>query len=128
MMTTSRPAPRRPYDRVDPHELDRAWLLLRDASVRFDRIAQEEGWPTPFPPVRYLILTHLEKATAYGQSAGRLAHLLSIGRSTLAYHLEALEHARLVRRGPWTVHDRRKVAVRLTEDGRYAARRLGGGV
>lgn len=44
--------------------------------------------------------------------------------STLAHHLDALENAGLVSRDPWTVHDRGKVAVRLTTLGRYAAPRL----
>lgn len=109
---------------IDWHELDRAWRLLRSAGERFDWIAAEEGWPTPFGPIRYLILARLSEATAYGLSARRLVRALSVSRSTMAYHLDALEGAGLVHRVPWTVYDRRKVAVRLTEAGRYAVRRL----
>jgi DNA-binding MarR family transcriptional regulator len=108
----------------DTLELERAWHVLRTASARFDRIAGQEGWPLPFPPVRVLILARLEKATAYGLSARRLAGQFGVAPSTLAYHLDALESAGLIVRAPWTVHDRRKVAVRLTSAGRYAAQRL----
>jgi DNA-binding MarR family transcriptional regulator len=105
-------------------ELERASRLLRHAAERFDRIAREEGWPAPFSLPRVLILCRLEEATAYGLSARRLAWRLAIAPSTLCYHLDALEAVGLVQRAPWTIHDRRKVAVRLTASGRYAARRL----
>jgi DNA-binding MarR family transcriptional regulator len=106
-------------------ELEHAWLVLRAAARRFDGIAREEGWPTPFAPVRYLILAELLHATPHGFSARRLARSLSMPPSTLAHHLDALEAAGLASRAPWDVHDRRKVAVRLTDEGRYAVRRLG---
>jgi DNA-binding MarR family transcriptional regulator len=105
-------------------ELQRAWSLLRSAGERFDRIAKLEGWPTPFGPVRYLLLAHLAEATGYGLSVRRLRCALSLRPSTLAYHLDALEAAGLVRRAPWTVNDRRKVAVRLTATGHHAFRQL----
>jgi DNA-binding MarR family transcriptional regulator len=114
------------YERIDPHELDSAWRLLRSVAWRLDRIAKQEGWPTPFAPVRYLILVLLERATAYGLSARRLARSLAMNPSTLAHHLDVLERAGLVYRAPWTIYDRRKVAVRLTEAGRHAVRCLTG--
>lgn len=121
-MTAVKPEPHH----IDPHDLGRAWRLLRSAAEGLERIAREEGWPAPFKPVQYLVLTELGEATAYGLSARRLARSLSVRPSTLAYHLDALERAGLVRRAPWTVHDRRKVAVRLTGEGRHALRRLSG--
>ena len=128
----SRGAPSRPSARpgarsregMDPEEVDRAWHLLRSAARRLDRIANEEGWPTPFAPARYLTLVLLDRATGYGLSARRLARSLGVSPSTLAHHLDVLEGAGLVRRAPWTIYDRRKVAVRLTETGRYALRRF----
>ena len=109
-------------ERFDPEEIDGAWHVLRRAGRRLDRIAKEQGWPTPFAPARYLILVLLEQATAYGLSARRLARSLDVSPSTLAHHLDVLEGAGLVHRAPWTIYDRRKVAVRLTEMGRYALR------
>jgi DNA-binding MarR family transcriptional regulator len=46
--------------------------------------------------------------------------------STLARHLDALEGAGFIHRAPWTLYDRRKVAVRLTDTGHYAVRRFTG--
>ena len=109
---------------IDPQELHRAWCMLRVAAERFDVVAKVEGWPTPFSPVRYLLLAHLVESTGYGLSVRRLTRALSVRPSTLAYHLDALENAGLIARSPWTVHDRRKVAVRLTDAGRYALLRL----
>ena len=65
-------------------ELEHAWLVLRAAAERFDMIADEEGWPTPFAPVRYLILAELVHATDHGFSARRIARRLSLPPSTLA--------------------------------------------
>lgn len=112
--------------RIDPEELESAWRLLRTVAWRLDRVAKQEGWPTPFAPARYLILVLLQRATAYGLSPRRLARALGLSPSALAHHLDVLEGAGLVRRAPWTVYDRRKVAVRLTETGRYALRCLTG--
>lgn len=69
----------------------------------------------------------LHGATPYGLSPRRLARALELSPSTLAHHLEVLEGADLVRRVPWTIYDRRKVAVRLTDSGRYAVGRFTGG-
>jgi DNA-binding MarR family transcriptional regulator len=113
-------------ERINAQELDRARRLLVSVSWRLDRIATEEGWPTPFAPVRYLILTLLERASAYGLPARRLAGLLDLSPSTVAHHLDVLEQAGFVHREPWTPYDRRRVAVRLTETGRYAVRRFTG--
>lgn len=66
-------------------------------------------------------------ATPYGLSARRLARSLTLSPSTLAHHVEGLEQAGLVHRAPWTVYDRRKVAVRLTETGRRAVGCFTGG-
>ncbi len=110
---------------IDAHELERAWHALRSAAEHFDLVARAEGWPTPFSPIRYLVLAKVDAATRYGLSARRLGHALGLPPSTLAYHLDALEEAGLVARAPWAVHDRRKVAIRLTDEGRYALRRLG---
>ena len=107
---------------IDPEEVERARRLLRSVAWRLDRIATQEGWPVPFDPARYLILASLERATAYGLSPRRLAHELALSPSTVAHHLHVLERAGLVHRVPWTIHDRRKVAVRLTATGRHAVR------
>lgn len=112
---------------IDPEKLDGAWRLLSSAKRRLDRIAKQEGWPTPFAPVRYLVLVQLASATVYGLSPRQLAHLLGVSPSTLAHHLDGLERAGLVHRVPWTVYDRRKVAVRLTHTGHHAVRRFTGG-
>ena len=109
---------------IDPEKLEDAWRLLVSAARRLDRIAQQEGWPTPFAPARYLVLVRLDGAPSYGLSPGQLARDLGMSPSTLAHHLGSLEHARLVHREPGTLYDRRKVAVRLTDKGRYAVRRL----
>lgn len=113
--------------RIDPEELKSAWLVLRRAGWRLDRIAKQEGWPTPFAPARYLILVLLERSTAYGLSARRLARALAMSHSALAHHLGVLERAGLIHRAPWTLYDRRKVAVRLTNTGHHAVRRFTGG-
>lgn len=118
----SAPPVTRHCEPIDPDDVERAWHLLRSAARRLDRIAEEQGWPTPFAPARYLILLLLERGTAYGLSARRLARSLGVSPSTVAHHLDVLERAGLVRRAPWTIYDRRKVAVRLTETGRYALR------
>lgn len=112
---------------IDPEKLDDAWRLLSSAARRLDRIAKQEGWPTPFAPARYLILVQLAGATAYGLSPRQLAHQIGVSPSTLAHHLEVLERAGLVLRVPWTVYDRRKVAVRLTDMGHHAVRRFTSG-
>ena len=122
------PPPIAPHsDPIDPEAVEGAWRTLRGVAGRLDWIARREGWPVPFGPARYLVLLLLERATTYGLSARRLARSLALSPSTLAHHLDLLEGAGLVLRTPWTVHDRRKVAVRLTEDGRYALRRFTAG-
>lgn len=113
------------HDPIDPDELDRAWRLLRSAADHFELVARAEGWSTALSPLRYLVLAKIDAATSYGLSARRLAHALSVRPSTLAYHLDGLEGTGLVRRAPWTVHDHRKVAIRLTDEGRHALHRLG---
>ena len=110
--------------RIDVDELERSWHLLRHAAERFDHVAREEGWPVPFAPMRVLLLARLDQATSYGLSARRLARLCCVAPSTLAHHLDALESAGLVSRVPWTIGDRRKVAVRLTPTGCHAVRRM----
>lgn len=106
---------------IDLEELASAWRLLRGVALRLDRIAKQHGWPTPFTPSRYLILALLEHATGYGLSPRRLARALALNPSTVAHHLDVLERAGLVQRAPWTIYDRRKVAVRLTATGHHAA-------
>jgi len=106
-------------------EIHRAWILLRAAARQFQHVARVEGWPTPFSPIRFLILAELARATDYGLSVRRLARSMSTAPSSLAHHLDALEKAGFIHRVPWEIHDRRKVAVRLTDEGRYAVRRLG---
>jgi DNA-binding MarR family transcriptional regulator len=114
-------------ERIDPEELASAWGLLRSVALRLDRIAKLEGWPTPFAPARYLILVQLERATAYGLTVGMLARSLTLRPSTLAHHLDVLERAGLVHRTPSTLHDRRKVVVRLTAAGRHAVQHFNRG-
>lgn len=123
MDTDSHALPRRP-DRVDPHELRRARQLIRTAADGFARVTAEEQWPLRFPPIRYLILAQLDAATAFGLTPRRLARVLAVRPSTLAHHLDVLERADLITRGPRRIHDMRRVSVRLTERGRYAVRRL----
>jgi len=127
METRPSPPPAELYcARIDLDALDDARRLIASVEHRLDRIAHEEGWPTPFGTVRYLMLARLLAATAYGLPSRRLAGLLELSPSTVAHHLDVLEGAGLVHRVPWTVYDRRRVAVRLTATGRYAVRRLTG--
>lgn len=70
--------------------------------------------------LRFLLLAALRDSTAYGLSARRLARMLRVKPSTLAYHLDALESAGFIVRAPWEIYDQRKVAVRLTSRGRHA--------
>lgn len=119
----SRPSPPFPphHDEpIDPDQVDRAWQVLRSAALRLDRIAAEEGWPIPFAPVRYLILVLLQRATAFGLTVRRIALSLAVRPSSLAHHLDVLEETGLVYRTSKVLHDRRKVIVRLTDEGRYA--------
>jgi len=114
------------HERIDLEALAAARRLLSGVEWRLHRIAREEGWPTPFGLTRYLILVELERATEYGLPARRLAGLLDLRPSTVAHHLDVLERAGFVHRAPWTLYDRRRVAVRLTPTGRYAVRRFTG--
>lgn len=104
--------------------LDHAHRRLRDAARRIQPVARIEGWPTPFSPVRFLILHHLISATAFGLTPRRLGMILDLKASTLSYHLEKLEAAGLIHRRPRALGDGRKVGVRLTAEGTFAARRL----
>lgn len=105
-------------------QVDRAHRLLRFASSTMDRIAAEEGWPSPFHHVRYLVLAHLDDGTSLGLTPTWLSDLLAVGAPTLNHHLNVLESARLVVRRPLRLADDRKVSVRLTNSGRYVVRRL----
>jgi DNA-binding MarR family transcriptional regulator len=107
-------------ERIDPEELESAWLLLRSITPRLDRIAKQHGWPTPFAPPRYLILVALEHASVFGLTPRRLSRALALSPSTVAHHLDAMERAGLVHRAPRGIYDRRKVSVLLTAAGRYA--------
>lgn len=124
---TPAPSPHAPAShptRFDRAELHRAWLVTRAAAATLEQVAAAEGWPVPFPPVRYLVLACLEEASSFGLSPRRLARLLAVGPSTLAHHLDALERAGMISRQPRGIRDGRRVQVRLTDTGRYAARRL----
>lgn len=99
--------------------LARAHRLLRRAAAVLARASAHEA-PPPFSPVRCLLLAHLESATAFGLTPGRLARLLEMSPSSLAHHLDVLEGAELIMRSPRGLHDRRKVSVRLTDRGRGA--------
>lgn len=127
----SGPDPGSETGRVSPgvgapwRELARAHRLLRRAGAALDRAAEEEGWPALRFPLRCLLLAHLGEATAFGLTPIRLARLVRLQPSSLAHHLDVLQRAELITRHPQWIHDRRKVAVRLTERGRYALRRLG---
>lgn len=104
--------------------LNRAHRLLRITARRIDLVAGEEGWPTPFSPVRLLVLHHLREATAFGLSPRRLSRILALEPSSVAHHLDVLEAAQLVDRTRRGLYDRRKIFVRLTAEGRYALRRI----
>lgn len=107
---------------MDPpwEELARAHRLVRRAAAVLARASAREAPPPPFSPVRCLVLAHLESATAFGLTPGRLARLLEMSPSSLAHHLDVLEGAELITRSPRGLHDRRKVSVRLTDRGRGA--------
>lgn len=107
-------------ERIDPEELESAWLLLRSVTPRLDRIAKHHGWPTPFAPPRYLILAALERTTTFGLTPRRLSRALALSPATVAHHLDVMERAGLVHRARRGIYDRRKVSVRLTAAGRYA--------
>ncbi len=99
--------------------LDEAHRLLRLAADRLDRTAAVEGWPVPFSPVRYLVLHHLSRATAFGLTPVRIGRILSRKPSSLAHHIDVLEEAGLVgRRGSLRPPERR----RATDGGRRVRR------
>jgi DNA-binding MarR family transcriptional regulator len=106
-------------------EVDRANRLLRVVSDALNFVAEPEGWPVPFSPVRFLVLAHLHHATTFGLTPRRLAWLLRMPASSLAHHLDVLEGAEMIDRRPRDLHDRRAVTVRLTPWGRAAYLRLG---
>lgn len=106
-------------------EVDAANRLLRVVSDALDFVADAEGWPVPFSPVRFLVLAHLHHATAFGLTPRRLAWLLRMPASSLAHHLDVLEEAGMIDRRPRDLHDGRAVTVRLTLPGRAAYLRLG---
>lgn len=105
-------------------ELDAAHRLLRGAARTMDGVAEVEGWPVPFSPVRFLVLARLRAGTPFGVRPRRLARLLALRPSSLAHHLDVLERAELVTRSRPGRYDGRRVEVRLTERGRYAFWRL----
>lgn len=106
-------------------EVDGANRLLRVVSDALDFVAEPEGWPVPFSPVRFLVLAHLQHATAFGLTPRRLAWLLRMPASSLAHHLDVLEEAEMIDRRPRDLHDGRAVTVRLTPPGKAAYLRLG---
>lgn len=106
-------------------EVDRANHLLRLVSDALDFVAEPEGWPVPFSPVRFLVLAHLHHVTAFGLTPKRLAWLLRMPPSSLAHHLDVLERAEMIYRRPRDLHDGRAVTVRLTQPGTAAYLRLG---
>ena len=106
-------------------ELDGAHRRLRLAAAAIDPVAAREGWPSPFSPVRLLVLRHLRSVSALGAKPSRIAWALEMKRSSLAHHLDVLEGAGMIERRPRGFYDGRHVAVRLTERGAYALWRLG---
>ena len=70
--------------------------------------------------VRCLVLVHIGRRTGLGVSPTRLARVLDMSKTTLAYHLDRLEGAGLVWRESRDYPDSRKVAVRLTRAGAEA--------
>jgi len=113
-------------DRIDPEELETAWLLLRSVTPRLDWIAKHHGWPTPFGPARYLVLVALERASSFGLTPRRISRAVALSPSTVAHHLDVMERAGLVRRAPRGIYDKRKISVLLTPAGRYALLRFTG--
>lgn len=107
-------------------EVDSANRLIRVVSAALDFVAEPEGWPVPFSPVRFLVLAHLHHATAFGLTPRRLAWLLRMPASSLAHHLDVLEEAGMIDRRPRNFCDGRAVTVRLTPPGMAAYLRLGG--
>jgi len=106
-------------------EVDGANRLLRLVSDTLDFVAEPEGWPVPFSPVRFLVLAHLHSATAFGLTPRRLAWLLRMPASSLAHHLDVLGKAGMIQRRPRGLYDGRAVTVRLTPAGMAAYLRLG---
>lgn len=106
-------------------ELDSAHRRLRLAAAAIDPVAAREGWPSPFSPVRLLVLRHLRSVSALGAKPSRIARALEMKRSSLAHHLDVLEGAGMIERRPRGFYDGRHVAARLTERGTYALWRLG---
>ena len=108
---------------LDFRQLRGAWRTVRGAAEWLGRVAGEEGWPRPFPPIRYRVLAQLREATAFGLTPARLARLLAVRPSTLAYHLDELEAAEMISRSPRRLADMRSVSVRLTDRGTYVLHR-----
>ena len=114
-------------DHIDPEELEAAWRLLKSVGRRLDWIARQHGWPAPFAPARYLILSVLERQpTLYGLTPRRLARALALRPPTIAHHLDVLEDAGLIQRYARTIYDRRKITIRLTAGGSQAVRWFSG--
>jgi len=113
------------YDERDPGRVtDQAHRVMRLTAETIDPIARNEGWPVPFSPVRFLVLDHLKRGSAFGHTPSRLAQLLHMKPPSLAHHLDVLEKAGLIRKRPRRLWDRRKISVQLTEEGTYATQRL----
>ena len=106
-------------------EVDSANRLLRNVVEALDFVAESEGWPVPFSPVRFLVLAHLHNATAFGLTPSRLAWLLRMPTSSMAHHLDVLEENGWVDRRQRNLHDGRAVSVRLTLLGAATDLRLG---
>lgn len=137
MTGPARPGFRKWYRDVGPDDapvrpsraVEEAHLLLRRTRRVLQRVAEEDGWPTPCSPLRYLVLARLRQRRGLHLRPRRLARLLDVPRSTLAHHLNVLEASDLVRRTrgaplPAEIGDGRRVAVELTEEGNVVLWRL----
>ena len=105
-------------------EPDEVWAGLTSAVQRLGRAGRalaragmSARWGTAATPLRCLVLAYVAGSRGFGVAPGTLARRLGVPPTTLAYHLDRLEGAGLVRRSYRGLRDLRKVTVRITPCG-----------
>ena len=105
-----------------PEAAPEVWEAVESAYRMLGEVtrALAEGRVTEGSVVRCLVLVHIGRRTGLGVSPTRLARVLDMSKTRLAYHLDRLEDTGLVWRESRDYPDSRKVAVRLTRAGAEA--------